>query len=188
MRWVLLAILIYLLSLVHTSLGGLLTFTVPSLGNVSPDLLAILAVLLAMHAVSAADAMLAAWLMGLVIDLTTGAGAEASTAVGVMSLTYALAAGVIYRLREIVFRDSVMAQCLMVVVFCILAHWLWVTVQWIIALRFMMWSGYGVMLFQATALAFYSAVLTGLLSWPLRRCIRWIIVIPPGRQRWPRRR
>ena len=175
MRWVLLAILIYLVVLVQTTLAGVLTFNIGSVGRVGPDLLAILAVYVAMHARGGVDVLLSAWVMGLAIDLTTGAGPVVSTVVGPMALGYVAAAGAIYRLREIVFRDSIVAQCVMAVIFCLIAHGIWVTVQWMLALRSLAWTGYLAMLGQVGLLAVYTAVLMPLGRLGLNRCRRWLI-------------
>ena len=188
MRWIPLAILIYALVLVQTSLAGLLTFErLPAVGRVSPDLLAILAVCLALDVHNGIDAMMGAWLMGLAVDLTTGAGPEVSTVVGPMALGYALAAGATFRLRELVFRENAITQCILAVIFCLLAHGFWVTAQWLLALRAVPWSGYLMMLVQAALLAVYTGVLMPLGRLGFRWTRRWVLAPSADRSRRRRR-
>ena len=187
MRWVPLAILIYVLVVIQTSLLGIVTFEWAGIGPVRPDLMAILAVYLALYARSGTDAMLAAWIMGMAIDLTTGAGPEISTAVGPMALGYALAAGCIFRLREVVFRNSYAAQGLMAGLFCVLSHGFWVTLQWLVMPGKITASGYALMLVQAVLLAVYTGLLMPFGAIGLRRCERWILSAPSGSARRGRR-
>ena len=176
MRWVVLAIMVYLITLVQTSLVAALTIHLPGVGSLRPEPLAMLAVFVALYARDVTDAMLSAWIMGLAIDLTTGAGAGVDvTVVGPMPLAYALAAGVIFRLRDMVFRDSFTTQCVMALVFCTLAHWFWLTAQWLIALRDVSLSRYALMLLQALLAAAYTALLMPAAGAALKRCRRWLI-------------
>jgi len=174
MRWVPLAILTYLLLLAQTTVGGVLTFRARGIGLVGPDLLAIAAVYVALHVRSCLDAMLAGWLIGLAVDLTTGA----ATVLGPMPLAYALAAGCICRVREAFFRERIVTQALLAVLFCLIAHGLWLTIQCLFALRAMTWSSYGRLLLQAAALYVYTGVLTPLVGRGLRLVQGWIISAP----------
>lgn len=175
MRWVVLAIMVYLITLAQTSLADIFTIHMSAVGPVRPDLLAMLAVYVALYARNGADAMISAWMMGMVIDLTTGAGAEVSTVAGPMPLAYALVAGVIFRLRDTVFRDSMTTQCIMAMAFCALAHWFWVTAQWLLAFKQMSFSRYALMLFQALLAALYTALLMPAAGVVLKRCRGWLI-------------
>jgi len=180
MRWVPLAILTYVLALGQTTLGGMIDIHLAKIGPVRPDVLAIVAVYLALHVHSVVDTMLAAWALGLVVDLTTGAGTSDSTVVGPMALAYALSAGCVYKIRGAVFREKVITQCTMTVVFCILAHWLWITAQWMLAFEGTTASGYVLMLVQAVLVGLYTAVLAPLVHVGLRAIRRWIIAAPSG--------
>jgi len=100
MRWIPLFLLGYLLVLIQTSLGHVLSIQAPPLGVLSVDLLAILAVYVTLHARSALDAALAAWTLGLALDFTSSGGVSASTVIGPMALGYVLAGGLLYRIRE----------------------------------------------------------------------------------------
>ena len=175
MRWVVLAIMVYLITLAQTSLADILTISLPAVGPVRPDLLAMLAVYVALYARDGADAMISAWMMGLAIDLTTGAGAEVSTVVGPMPLAYALVAGVIFKLRDTVFRDSITTQCCMALAFCALAHWFWVTSQWLLAFKQVSFGRYALMLAQVLVTALYTAMLMPAASVVLKQCRGWLI-------------
>lgn len=180
MRWIALAILTYLLTLLQTSLIGIVSFHVPKVGLVRPELLAVVAVYCALHVRGVLDAMLAGWVLGLALDLTSGAAWPASTAVGPMSLAYALVAGGVYKVRGAVFREKVVTQCVMTLVFCIVAHWVWIVLQWVLALRHMTGGGVALMGVQAAMLAAYTAAVAPLGHVVLKACRRWLIVSPAG--------
>jgi cell shape-determining protein MreD len=81
MRWIPFIVVCYVVILIQTSLGRILTLPSP-VGVIGPDFAAILAVFVALRVRSAVDCMLAAWVLGLLIDLTTGGGPGAATVVG----------------------------------------------------------------------------------------------------------
>ena len=178
MRWIPLAILIYLIVIVQVSVGRVLDLPFEATGPVGPDLLAILAVYAALRVKHGTDAMLAGCVMGLAVDLSTGTSAASPAAVGPMGLGYALAAGMIFRLREVVLQDSAITGCVLAALFCVMAHGFWVTVQCLIALQSLSWSAYGAMLIQVLLLAVYTAVLMPLGAWCLRRGDRLLITTP----------
>ena len=178
MRWIALAILTYLLTLLQTSLMDIITIRVPRVGLVRPELLAIVVVYAALHVRSILDAMLAGWALGLTLDITSGAGSAISTAVGPMSLAYALAAGGIYKARSAVFRDKAVTQCAMTMVFCVSAHWMWIMMQWPLALGNTTGTGIVLMLVQAMLLAAYTAAIAPALAPGLKACRRWLIASP----------
>ena len=180
MRWVPLAILTYVLALGQTTLGGMIEINLTKIGPIRPDVLAIVAVYAALHVYSVVDAMLVAWMLGLVVDLSTGAGTADSTVVGPMALAYALAAGGVYKIRGAVFREKVVTQCAMTVVFCVLAHWLWITAQWTLAFEGTTTGGYVLMLVQAVLAGLYSALLAPVVHVGLHAFRRWIIIMPSG--------
>jgi len=184
MRWVLFFILAYLVVLFQTTAGRLLMVRTSSLGTIGPDVTALVAVFVAFHAYHWADVMLAAWSLGLVVDLTTAAGPGGPTVVGPMAVAYALTAGLLFHVREAFFRERVLTQALLAWAFCLLAHGMWVTAQSLLAHGRMTWSAYGRWLGQAAALAFYTAALMPLAHFCLRRCRRWLLTAPlgPGRR------
>ena len=63
MRWVPFLLAVYAIMLLQTSLGRLLTFSTDFAGQIGPDLAAVLAVFLALHARAAVDALAGAWVL-----------------------------------------------------------------------------------------------------------------------------
>jgi rod shape-determining protein MreD len=180
MRWIPFLILAYLVVLLQTTLGRLLTFTASGMGSIGPDLTALVAVFVALHARSWPDAMMAAWTLGLAVDLTAAGGVGASTVVGPMSLAYALTAGLLFRVREAFFRERAMTQALLALAFCLVAHFVWVSMQSLLAPGGVTASAFGHALLQVLALACYSALLTPLVHFLLGKCGRWFLVSPVG--------
>lgn len=100
MRWIAFAILLYCVAVVQTTVAPMLT-----LHGVWPDFLIIVAVYYALAA-APTDAMLACWVIGLVIDLT-GSSYLRDGNVGVGALSLGLIALLLVKLRDLTFRDSV---------------------------------------------------------------------------------
>ena len=98
MRWVLFAVALYIVVVLQTAVTPLL-----SLHAVRPDLTALLAIHIAL-AGPAVDAVLAAWIIGLAVDLN-GAAFGSHANVGANALAYSLTALLILRLRSVFFRD-----------------------------------------------------------------------------------
>lgn len=180
MRWIPFIILTYFVLLLQTSVVGLISFSAGSAGTVAPDLLAIVAVFVALGARYGVDALLAAWALGLAADLTTGGGAGAATVLGPMSLAYMLAAGVVFKMREAFFRDRAFTKVMLALAFCLLAHPIWVTLQTLRASGAMTWADYGKLLVQALLLSLYTAVLAPLVLAVLSKLSGWILP-PQGR-------
>ena len=180
MRWIFLAILTYLLTLLQTTLVDIISFRVPGVGLVRPELLAIVVVYSALNVRNALDAMLTGWALGLVLDITAGAGSGISTAVGPMSLAYALAAGGVYRIRNAVFREKAVTQFVMTLVFCIVTHWTWIAAQWALTFRDTGMGVIALMLVQAMILALYTAAIAPPAHLALNACRRWLIATPAG--------
>jgi rod shape-determining protein MreD len=183
MRWVGFAILVYLLMLLQTTVGKLLTFPTESLGVIGPDFSAIAAVFLALRVRERNDVMIAAWFLGLAVDLGSAGGAGGPTVVGPMSLAYVLAVAAVFRMREAFFRDHIPSQVILSLVFCVLAHGAWVTGQSLLVRADATWSGYGDMLLQAAGLSCYTAVLMPVAYRLLVRCERWFVATQPGARR-----
>jgi len=181
MRWIPFIVLIYLVLLVQTTVGKILTFTGGGLGRVGPDLLAIVVVFAALHTRSVTDVALAAWAAGLGLDLTTAGGPGATAVLGPMSLAYVVAAWIVYRLREAVFRERALPQALLALIFCAAAHGTWVTLQ--TALGGGAWADYGRHLALAAALSVYTAVLMPLGHLALVPVRGLIIAAPAERSR-----
>lgn len=182
MRWIPLVILAYLVVLVQTTIARVVTLELPWVGEISPDLAAIVTVFLALHATTGADAMLVGWLLGLAVDLTSAGGPGAPSVVGPMALVYALAAGGLFRAREALFHEHALTQTLLVLGFCLFTHTIWLTVQAVLAFRDVVWSVYFRMLVQVVLSSIFSAALTPLIYYLLGRCNRVFLIVPAHRR------
>ena len=183
MRWIPLMILIYVVVLVQTTVAQVITVRLPWVGRISPDLAAIVTVFLALHAVTASDAMLVGWLLGTAVDLTAAGGPGGATVVGPMAVCYALAAAGLFRVREALFHEHAVAQTLLALVFCLFTHTLWLTAQALLSFSEVLWSEYFRMLIQVVLSAVFSAVLTPLVYYILGRCNRLFLLVPAARRR-----
>jgi rod shape-determining protein MreD len=184
MRWASFAILVYVVLLVQTTVGRLLTFNGTSMGSVGPDLAAIAAVFVALRLRDGTEVAISAWLLGLAVDLATGGGVGEVTAVGPMAIGYTLAVAAIFRLREMFFRERPATQALLALVFCVMAHFTWVSLQLIFGAAVQRsWAGYGRLMLEAMALACYTAVLAPAGYWALSKAERLLIVPQAGRAR-----
>ena len=187
MRWIPFLILTYAVVLVETSVGWVLFIDISSLGAVGADLAAMVAVFVALHARGAADAMLAAWTLGLAADLTCGGGVGAVTVLGPMSIAYCLAAGLLWRAREAFFRERALTQAMLAFAFVALAHGMWATAQAVLAPGHVTLGDYGRTLLQVLAVACCTAVLMPLAHYVLRKCQRVFLVAAAGPARRMRR-
>jgi rod shape-determining protein MreD len=177
MRWILFLVLGYVVLVAQTSLVQLVTFSTEAAGTVQPDLLALLAALVALYARTGLDAMLAGWALGLAADLTAG------KAIGVMPVTYALAASAVWRFREVFFRERLSTRIVLTLLFCLIAHGLWVTAQTLLAWRAMAWGAYGRAMLQAGLLSAYTGVLAAPGGWLLGKALPLVLAAPAGRAR-----
>jgi len=181
MRWVLFIILGYAVVLIQTTIGRIVLFEGLTTGPFGPDFLAVVAVFVALNVRGLFDAMIAAWLLGLALDLTTGG---AGRCVGPMALAYALAGGAVYQLREAFFFRRALPQMFLAMVFCFIAHGVYVTLQSLLAWNF---RAYGRELVQVMLISLCTAVVMPVGHFLLHRCRRWIIAPAPGRSRGQRR-
>ncbi len=180
MRWIPFLILVYAVVLFQCTIGKLLAFDWPVVSNVGPDFLAILAVYVALNVRSGSDAILAGWLLGLAVDLTSAGAGGAVTVVGPMALAYSIGAGLIFKVREAFFREHTLTRAFLTLLFCILVHWIWITAQSLIAGN-VSWSSYSLLFMQLLVLALYTAVLAPLGYIGLSKIRRWIFSSSPGR-------
>jgi cell shape-determining protein MreD len=181
MRWILWIILAYLALTVQNVLGILVFIPTSWPGDIRPDILAAAAVFVAFSAKNPLDVVIACWLLGLGLDLTSGQGV-----VGPMPLAYSAAAYVVFRMRDAFFRDRLSSQIILTGVFALLAHVTWITLQLVLALGAGHWESYGRMLIQACLLAVYSGLLAPVIFALLGRCSRWLIT--PAASRGSRER
>jgi rod shape-determining protein MreD len=186
MRWPGFLIVAYLVVLIQTTLGRILTVDDFPLGAVGPDFMVLLAVFIALNARSVTEAMLGGWVLGLLVDLTTAGGAGLATRVGPMAVIYCGAVWVVYRLREAFFRDRALPQMVLAAIFCLLAHVLWCTVQSLLGIETMTLGAYGRMMLQASLNAVYTALLMPLAYVLLSAIRNWMLLPPPSRVGRPR--
>jgi len=182
MRWIPYVILLYLVVQLQTTLSRLVSFTFGP-GEIGPDLAVVVAVFVAMQVRGGVEVYLACWSAGLAVDLASGGGPGIGTVVGPMSLTFTIAGWMVYRLRETVFRQSMITQAMLGFVFALVAHGLWVTLQAIVAPRSIGWSDYWSVMLQMLLVALYTAVVTPLGHKLLERISRWFVSPPMGRER-----
>ena len=178
MRWVFFMLLAYLAIVVQTSLAAVLAVPSDALGmNIRPDLLIAVAVFISLRVRAGTDAVLAGWVLGLLMDLTT-----INTPIGMYAITFALAAAVVYRTRDAVFTDNPLTQFVLGLVCCLLAQGAAVLFA-NLAVRDSSWRLWrelaGVLL-----VAVYTAIATPVLCWLLRPAARALFVQPVGRGRW----
>ncbi len=118
MRWAAFILVALVAVAVQVSLGFVLTVHVESLGaTLRVDFLAATAAILALRVRRATDAMLSAWLLGLLVDLATF-----DSPIGLYALSFALAAGLLWRVRGAVFIDKAITQVLLGLLFVLTAH------------------------------------------------------------------
>lgn len=159
MRWVSLAILVYFVCVLQTTLMGFI-----EIHTVRPLLPAMAAAFYALLA-RRGDALIAAWVFGLAVDLC-GLSLPARSTVGVHALGYGLAALGVLRIREQFYRDHVLTFVLVVVWWAFVTealaglHTVWAVGapgRWA---EFMLVAGYA---------AAYSALVCPYVHWFLRR-------------------
>lgn len=179
MRWPFFLILTYVIIVIQCSLGRMLALPL-SIGPVGPDLAAIAAVFVALYARTSMEAMLGAWTLGMALDLTTASVMGQTSVVGPMAIAFALSAGLVFRLRDAVFRERAVTQVMLTLGLCLVSHVLWLTLQ---ALRASGEGslGFGRELLRAVGIAVYSSALAPLVHAILWRFRRWLI--PPAASR-----
>lgn len=177
MRWVFFAISVWFLIVAQTTFGSILRLDSSAAGPIGPDLLAPLAVFVALHARRQTDVLIAVWAMGLAIDLLTLGGPGSSSVVGPMALAYVLGAKLVFSVRDAIFRERILTKALLTGCFCLVAHCLWVTLQSVMAFGHTSWGQYGRMILQSVGIASYTAVLAPGMIWILHRGRNWLIQV-----------
>ena len=179
MRWFPFAILIYVAVLLQVALGALpVRFIIT--GDIAPDITAVLAVFFALSLRDSRDAMMAAWSLGLAMDLMLCGMGGVSTVVGPMAIAYVLASGVIFRLREAFFRERALARALLALLFCLIVHSLWVTMQTLLGFA---WSAWWPAITKAIGISLYTAVIAPLVCIVLQQFCGWFVATPARRLR-----
>jgi len=160
MRWVMFAILLYLIIVLQTAVAPFLAV----MHVVRPDFPLLFAVYFALAA-PVPDALLAACITGLAVDLS-GASFAASSNIGVNALAYGFAALAIVKLRHLLFRDHAVTYLFFVLTGGFLIH--------LAGGLFMLYrTGQFERAPDAVQIAIYTAIYTALISpyahWLLRR-------------------
>ena len=177
MRWIPFAILVYAWVVLQTTVGRLFVVSVGGIDRIGPDLLAVVAVFLALRAANHYEVLIAAWSLGLALDLTAGS-AFGNPALGPMAISYCVAAWVVFRLRDAVFSEQWLTQMILAFIFCLVAHSLWIISQSVLTWS---WSAGGRMMVQALGLAVYTGLLMPLFMRPLGR-LTGFLMHPPARR------
>lgn len=117
MRWLAFTILALATLTVQATVGNLLG--IPTRGGLmlGVDFLAIVAVLVALKVRAGSDALLAGWILGLLIDLSSP-----HMPIGLYALTFSLSASLVYYVRGAVFTTNPISQLLTTFGFCLAAH------------------------------------------------------------------
>ncbi len=117
MKWLPFAILALVMLAVQATVGGLLGIALGDGLLLGVDFLAILAVLVGMKTRAGTDALLAGWMLGLLIDL-----ASPRMPIGLYALTFSLATSLVYYARGSIFTTNPVSQMLMTFGFVAVAH------------------------------------------------------------------
>jgi len=179
MRWIPFIILIYVAVLVQVAMGALPVYFSLT-GNIAPDITAIVAVFLSLSLRDPRDAMIAAWSLGLAMDLMLCGMGGAPTVVGPMAIAYVAGSGLIFRVREAFFRERALARALLTLLFCLIVYILWVTMQ---TVRGFAWSAWWPAMTRTIGISIYTAVIAPLVCMVLQRCSGWFIATPARRLR-----
>jgi len=103
-----------------------------------------------------------------------------------MAIAYSAGGFLVFKVRDVFFRDKPSSQMILAIVFCLIAHGLWVIMQSIITARYTTFGMFGRMLLQALLLSLYTAVFASPIYTLLNRYGRWIIAtgsLRTGRER-----
>jgi len=126
------------------------------------------------------DSMMAAWSLGLAMDLMLCGMGGAPTAVGPMCIAYVVGSIAVFRVREAFFRERALARALLVLLFCLIVQSLWVTMQTILNFA---WSSWWPAMAKAVGISLYAALVAPLVCIVLQQCAGWFIAAPARRLR-----
>ncbi len=169
MRWISFVILACIGIVLQTTVAHRL-----QINNVSPDLMLIITVHYALHAISP-DAMIAAWLLGFSIDL------YGSGRLGVFAFGFGVVAALIVQLRDSMFRDHPLTS-LFVTLTCAWAVHLMAGIHFILTHPNAPRGIVDVFLYAAYT-AMYTAALAPYLHWILGRIRGPLGLLPAHRLR-----
>lgn len=189
MRWIPYIILVFVAVVLQAGLLKVLSFTAGSAGVVAPDLSVVIVIFAAMNLRDGKNVMLAGWLTGFIVDLTTAGGPAGYSAVGPMAIAYSLIGWLVFHIRDVVFKELVVTKVIMAFAFCILGHGSWLICQWILAgddCRIVSFSHF---LWQMLAVAIFTAAVAPPVYYCLRK-IQYLLIhsAPHDRRGRSRRR
>ncbi len=173
MRWAGFGIFAYLFVMIQMTLGNILVLDRLAMGPVGPDFMVIFALFIAFKARDSLDAMIAGWVLGILIDLTTAGG---GSCVGAMAILFSLMCWIVFSIREGIFSDHAITQMIMAGFFCLITHGLWITIQSLVAFD-ISWGEYGSLLLQVLLSAVYTAILTPIVYYGLL-LLRGYLLLP----------
>jgi rod shape-determining protein MreD len=178
MRWGYFLLAVLAGVMVQTTVAQVLWFQTP-VGWVGPEVLAMVAVFVALNVRSATDAALAGWTLGMAMDLTlSGEG------MGLLGLLYAAVAAGMFHFRRAFFREKVLTQMLLSLGFCLMVYEAWTLYD--LLLRAAPAAEYGRRGVQVLGLSAYTGVLAPMTYAGLRRVQRLLLAGQPAGIR-PRR-
>lgn len=150
MRWFYFLILVLLALIIQSGIAQVLWLRT-SIGQVGPELLAAVAVFVALNVTNGTDAALAGWTLGMALDLTmSGEG------MGLLAILYAGGAAGVFRVRGIFFREYAMTHAVLTFLLTAFAFETWMCFSLVTNSAA---GSSGRHLLQALAVAGYSAVL-----------------------------
>jgi rod shape-determining protein MreD len=184
MRWVPFIIVAYLAAVLQASLGRILVIERLGFGPIGPDVMAMVAIFVALWVRSGAEVIVAVWTLGMLVDLTTGSGVGVTTVVGPMTIAYSAAAGLLLRIREGLFRERALPQMIVAALFVVLAHTIWALLQAMLGRGAVSFATFGRTMLQIVASAVYTAILMPLMHTLLSAVRGLLFNAPPnGRRR-----
>ncbi|MCP4374817.1 MAG: hypothetical protein GY794_01350, partial [bacterium] len=143
--------------------------------DIAPSILAIIAVFFALSVRDPRDAMMAGWSLGLAMDLMLCGMGGTPTVVGPMAIAYTLVSGLIFRIREAFFRERALARMMLTLLFCLIVHTLWVTMQTVLVFA---WSSWWPTIAKAIGISIYTALIAPFVCMALQRVDGWFIATP----------
>lgn len=149
MNWVGFAVLVYLVTVIQTSVAPFL-----AVHSIRPDFMTIVAVFFGLYA-RPADAMLGCWIIGLLIDLCSLSHPVRAN-VGLHALVLGLLGLFMVKTRGVTFREGMVSHLIYTFVVCFLLT---------LAVRVhTTWDGPDTALTRHMAVALYTAIYTALLA------------------------
>jgi len=173
MRWVYFLILTLLGVIGQTTVVQMLWFRTP-VGWIGPEILAAVAVFVALRVRATTDAALAGWTLGFAVDLTLS-----GTGMGLLGLLYAAATAGLHRIREGFFGERAITHMVLTFLFCSFVYQLWILYDGLIGAG----SPGGRGALQALGLSAYTAILAPLVCGALKPISRFLLAVPAGRSK-----